>query len=139
MHEEPAGEVSDERAGAGAEPTEALQVRRELPHLDAVPRNARVNRHIRDRERCRNADEAHQRGDGGEVPGESNNRGGDGAYHAGDNKIRSAAVAADGECVGEDSPERLEDPRDEVEADVELHCGGLDFLHVFPVIVCHYL
>lgn len=55
MHEEPAGEVSDERAGAGAEPTEALQVRRELPHLDAVPRNARVNRNISDRKRRRHA------------------------------------------------------------------------------------
>lgn len=49
VHEEPTREVSDEGAGAGAVPAEALQVRRQLPHLDAVSRNTRIDRDIRDR------------------------------------------------------------------------------------------
>ena len=139
MHEEPAREVSDEGAGAGAEPAEALQVRRQLPDLDAVPRNTRINCDIRDRERRRHAEEAHERGGGGEVPGERDSGGGDGADDTGDDEVGSAAVSSDGEGVGEDSPKRFENPGDEVNTYEELNGGGLKLLHVFPVVVCHYL
>jgi len=139
VHEEPAGEVSDEGAGAGAVPAEALQVRRQLPHLDAVSRNTRIDCDIRDRQRRGHADEAHERGGDGEVPGERDSGGGDDADDAGDDEVGSATVSSDGEGVGEDPPKRFENPGDEVNTDEELNGGGLKLLHVFPVVVRDYL
>ncbi|OAY79111.1 hypothetical protein ACMD2_09454 [Ananas comosus] len=68
VDENAAGGVADKGAEGRDEAGEALHVRRERRLLDAVPRNARVDRHVGDRDRRRHADEAHQRRDRREAP-----------------------------------------------------------------------
>lgn len=50
VNEEATGKVTNEGTEAGAEPTEALQIRRERGDLDAVPGDAGVDGDVSDGE-----------------------------------------------------------------------------------------
>lgn len=121
MDKEPTGKIPNKSSGAGAKPTQALQVRRELLHLNTIPCNTRINRDVSNRKRQRHTNETHQRRHSRKVPFEGDNCGGDNANDAGDEEVGAAPVTVDGECVGEDSPEGFENPWDEVETYVELN------------------
>ncbi|OAY71876.1 hypothetical protein ACMD2_11160, partial [Ananas comosus] len=132
VDENAAGGVTDEGAEGRDEAGEALHVRRERRLLDAVPRDARVDCHVGDRDRRRHAHEAHQCRDRREAASRRD-------YLRGtcDDEIGAAAIAADGNDVGEDAPDGLQDPGNVVQAHEQLHRRRLRLLHVLPVVVRH--
>lgn len=135
MNKETTGGIPNQSSGGGAEPTKALQIRRQSTDLDAVPRDARVDRDVGDCHSRRQTDEAGQRRRHRHPAFESHRQGRQRPDDPGEDEVGPAAVASEGEDVGEEAPEGLHDPGDGVEPRIELDGGGLDPLDVFPVIV----
>ena len=118
------------------ESTQALQVRRQGPHLNAIPRNARINGDVSNSHRRRHPKEANQRRHRRQFLPHCQHNPRHRPDHTGGDEVGSPPVPHDRERVGEDPPEGFEDPRDEVDSDEELDEGRLELLHVFPVVVC---
>lgn len=135
MNKEPTAGVAEESAGWRAEPGEALHVRGQRPDLYTIPGNARINRHIGDGHSGRYPNQATQRHGHRQVPANRHNRSRDRPNNAGGHKVGPPPVAHDGEDVGQETPNGFHDPRNVVEADVELDHRWLDLLNIFPVEV----
>lgn len=138
VNKKPAGGVSDQSSGRRAKSTQTLQVRRQRTDLDAILSNTRIDCHVCDCHSRRRTDQENQRRHGRQIPVQSNHQRRGHTKNTGENKIRPPPIPFDRENIGEDTPDRFHDPRNVVQADVELDDGGLDFLNVFPVIVGDY-
>ena len=139
INKEATGGVAEKSAGRRAEPGEALHIRRQRPHLYTIPSNARVDRHIGDGHSGRYPYQTTQRHRHRQVPANRDNRRRDRPNYAGGHKIGPSTVPHDGENIGQETPNGFQDPRNVVEADVDLAHRRLDLLNVFPVEIGDYL